>query len=73
VWGARWAAEPDRRRPEAQITAGFMGACEDGRSGAVEFPLDRGVDVAAIGPPHGQTGIHSAARGGHVDIVKLLS
>ena len=56
----------------AQMTAGFLWACEYGRIGAVEFLLERGLDVATAGPPHGQTGLHWAAHGGHVDTVKLL-
>jgi hypothetical protein len=56
----------------AQTNAGFMWACEYGRTNAVEFLLDRGLDVPTTGPPHGQTGLHWAAYGGHVDIVKLL-
>jgi len=56
----------------AQTAAGFMWACEYGRTSAVEFLLRHGLDVAAKGPPHGQTGLHWAAHGGHVDTVRLL-
>jgi len=34
--------------------------------------LQRGIAVDAKGRPHGQTGLHWAAYGGHLDIVKLL-
>lgn len=55
-----------------QMNDGFMWACEYGRTGVVEFLLDQGVDARLRGRPHGQTGLHWAAYGGHLDIVKLL-
>ena len=56
----------------AQIYAGFMWACEFGRTAVVEFLLDRGMSMGASARPDGQTGLHRAALGGHGDIVSLL-
>lgn len=58
---------------EAQMRDGFTWACEFGRTDVVEFLLDQGVDVTAkFVRNHGQTGLHWAAFGGHVDTVRLL-
>jgi hypothetical protein len=54
----------------AQMAAGFGWACEYGRTRVVSFLLGKGIDVAAM--PHGETGLHWAAYGGHAGIVKLL-
>lgn len=54
----------------AQMKSGFNWACEYGRTGIVEFLLQRGIDVGEI--HRGSTGLHWAAYGGHVQIVKLL-
>jgi hypothetical protein len=57
----------------AQMLDGFTWACEFGRTEVVEFLLDKGVDVAAkFVRNHGQTGLHWAAYGAHVDTVQLL-
>jgi ankyrin repeat protein len=56
---------------KAQMNDGFMWACEYGRTSVVEFLLDRGVDARSTGR-HGQTGLHWAAYGGHLDIVTML-
>jgi hypothetical protein len=55
---------------KAQMELGFMWACEYGRTGVVAFLLEKGVCVDAR--PHGETGLHWAAYGGHEPIVKLL-
>jgi ankyrin repeat protein len=62
-------------RPPAtrqQMLDGFAWACEYGRTGVVDFLLQRGAGVSTKLRPHGQTGLHWAAFGGHADIVKLL-
>jgi ankyrin repeat protein len=57
----------------AQMRDGFTWACEFGRATVVAFLLDNGIDVAAkFVRNHGQTGLHWAAYGAHVDTVKLL-
>jgi ankyrin repeat protein len=39
----------------------------------VEYLLDRGINVGEVFPrPFGQTGLHWAAHGGHVNTVKAL-
>jgi len=53
-----------------QVEDGFMWACAYGRTSVVEFLLRSGVDVDV--QPHGETGLHQAAYGGHLDIVQLL-
>jgi ankyrin repeat protein len=47
-----------------------MWACEYGHLAVVEFLLEHGVAAAAR--PRGETGLHWAAYGGHVEIVRLL-
>jgi len=54
-----------------QLRDGFNWACEYGRTDTVRFLLDRGVSVAASSP-NGQTFLHSAALGGHDEIVRTL-
>jgi ankyrin repeat protein len=53
-----------------QMELGFMWACEYGHSRAVDFLLERGMDVAAM--PHGETALHWASYAGHANIVKRL-
>ena len=53
-----------------QMKSGFNWACEYGRTGVVDFLLQRGIEV---GMKHrGETGLHWAAYAGHRDIVKML-
>jgi ankyrin repeat protein len=54
----------------AQMESGFMWACEYGRTRVVTFLLQKGLRIDAR--PHGETGLHWAAYGGHADIVQLL-
>jgi ankyrin repeat protein len=53
-----------------QMEYGLMWACEYGHEATARFLLERGVNVAAM--PHGETGLHWAAFGGHARIVKTL-
>jgi hypothetical protein len=55
---------------KTQMESGFMWACGYGRTRVVAFLLQRSVNVGAT--PHGETGLHQAAYGGHAAIVKLL-
>ena len=55
---------------KTQMEAGFMWACEYGRTSVVDFLLKNGID-AKLGY-NGQTGLHWAAYCAHIDIVKLL-
>jgi ankyrin repeat protein len=57
---------------DKQMSDGFSWACAYGRMDVVRFLADKGLAVNAKLRPHGQTGLHSAALGGHVDIVRLL-
>jgi ankyrin repeat protein len=54
----------------AQMESGFIWACEYGRTQVVNFLLEKGMRIDAR--PHGETGLHQAAYGGHAAIVKLL-
>ena len=56
-----------------QMRDGFTWACEYGKTPVVAFLLDRGIEVGMILPrPHGQTGLHWAAHGAHLETVRLL-
>ncbi|HVT17300.1 MAG TPA: ankyrin repeat domain-containing protein [Thermoanaerobaculia bacterium] len=69
----RFFAENGGLKPNAtpaQMKAGFLWACSYGRGSVVEFLLRSGIDVGAH--LHGETGLHGAALGGHVEIVELL-
>jgi len=57
---------------KVQMKDGFTWACEYGRTGVVDFLLDKGMDVAATVRNHGQTGLHWAACNAHVETAKLL-
>ncbi len=53
-----------------QMKSGFNWGCEYGRLDVVDFLLQRGIDV---GERHrSETGLHWAAHGAHVEVVKLL-
>jgi ankyrin repeat protein len=54
-----------------QMEAGFLYACGYGRTDVVEFLLDKGVDLASHSGD-GQTGLHWAVIGGHIDAVRSL-
>jgi len=54
-----------------QRTEGFVYACGYGRKNVVEFLLEKDADLAAQSG-HGQTGLHMAVIGAHLDLVKLL-
>src|SRR5262249_26371021 len=52
-----------------QLMSGFAWACEYGHTGVVDFLLGHGVTVDASLRHNGQSGLHWAAYGGHVDTV----
>jgi ankyrin repeat protein len=54
-----------------QIHEGFRYACGYGRDNAVVFLLEKGMDLAAHGGD-GQTPLHWAVIGGHLETVKIL-
>jgi ankyrin repeat protein len=61
-------------KPDAtqeQMNEGFVYACEYGRRAVVEFLIEKGADPATNGGT-GQTALHMAVIGGHLEIVKLL-
>ena len=56
---------------EEQMEAGFLYACGYGAAEVAEFLLDRGVDPGTHND-RGQTGLHWAMYGPHVNVVTLL-
>ena len=54
-----------------QINEGFRYACGYGRDNALEFLLEKDIDLAAHGGD-GQTPLHWAVIGGHLETVKIL-
>jgi ankyrin repeat protein len=56
---------------QKQVQRAFLYACNWGRNNVIEFLLDKGIDLED-GGEGGQTGLHCAAIGGHIDTVKLL-
>jgi ankyrin repeat protein len=63
------ALKPDTSKK--QMETGFLYACGYGQTEVVEFLLDEGVDLASHSGD-GQTGLHWAVIGGHLDTVKSL-
>lgn len=57
---------------QEQLKEAFTWACAYGRTTIVDLLLDNGVEVNARLRQHRETGLHRAALGGHVEIVKLL-
>jgi hypothetical protein len=57
---------------EQQRDSGFIWACEYGRTPVVAFLIARGIPLGAVLAPHGQTGLHWAAWGAHVDTLQTL-
>ena len=55
-----------------QLARGFGWACEYGRTLAVRFLLEKGFDVTSIPEDSRETGLHWAAFGGHLDLVRVL-
>ena len=55
---------------EAKMKSGFKWACGFGRTNVVEFLLERGLDAGEI--HRGETPVHRAACGGHIEVLKLL-
>jgi ankyrin repeat protein len=53
------------------METGFLYACGYGQTDVIEFLLDNGVDLASH-DGDGQTGLHWAVIGGHLDTVKSL-
>ena len=56
---------------ETEKTRAFLWACEYGRNNVVDFLLQRGVDIQTQANT-GQTALHWAVIGGHIDTIKLL-
>ncbi len=56
---------------EEQLKEGFLLACRYGPHDVVEFLVEKGVDLAAHSAD-GQTGLHWAVIGGHLETAKLL-
>jgi len=54
-----------------EVQSGFLYACQFGRNSVVEFLVGVGVDPS-VHDDRGQTGLHWAAIGGHLEIVDLL-
>jgi ankyrin repeat protein len=53
------------------MESGFLSACALGRKEVVQFLLDKGIDPG-VRSSYGRTGLHNAAYGAHVDIIRLL-
>ena len=61
----------DEGATREQLKEGFLYACECGRNSVVEFLVKKGADLATQSGD-GQTALHRAVIGGHLDTVKLL-
>jgi ankyrin repeat protein len=62
---------PKPNTMKKDLASGFLYACGSGRNNVVEFLLDKGVELTTDGGD-GQTGLHWAAIGGHLETIKLL-
>jgi ankyrin repeat protein len=58
--------------PLAELREGFMNACAYGRREIVALLLDHSAGLATQPGAGGQTGLHCAIIGCHVDVVRLL-
>jgi ankyrin repeat protein len=56
---------------EQQLKDGFLYSCQYGRNDVVAFLLEKGIDPATQ-DANGQSALHWAAIGGHLDTVRLL-
>ena len=56
---------------QTQVQRAFLYACNWGRNNVIEFLLDKNIDLED-GGDGGQTGLHCAVIGGHIDTIKLL-
>lgn len=56
---------------QSQMERALLFACEYGRNHAIDFLLQRGASLTAQADI-GQTPLHCAVLGGHLDIIKLL-
>jgi ankyrin repeat protein len=61
--------KPNATKP--QIESAFLYGCGYGRTEVVEFLLENGIDPDASNV-QGQTGLHWAAYGAHVEMIRLL-
>ena len=64
-------SQPRTGVSKARIESALRYACGWGRTDVVAFLLDHGADAAAH-DDDGQTSLHRAAIGGHLEIIKLL-
>lgn len=55
-----------------ELRDGFLNACLYGRRAIVAFLLDRDANLLSLPGADGQTGLHCAIIGGHIDVVRLL-
>lgn len=65
------ADEDQRQLEQKEVESAFLYACGCGSRAAAEFLLERGVNVAARNS-EGQTALHWANFGPHLDVIKLL-
>lgn len=59
--------------PPREQRDGFINACLYGRRAIVAFLLDRDANLLSLRGADGQTGLHCAIIGGHIDVVRLLT
>jgi hypothetical protein len=70
----RYFREDGTLTPDAsqeQLESGFLYACGYGRAKVVRFLLDKGVNPG-VRNPDGQTGLHWATYGPHLEIAEML-